>query len=130
MSNEYDTLLAEYKEPTDSRGKIPYMLFGRLARVRGVGGADERKPDLAEVRLIGSHKNPERAHQFVGLGWKLLKYWVDPTDPEFAPIGNALGNYLNATKSDDLAAQLAAERAKNQVLESKVAERKGKNNDS
>lgn len=116
---DYSKLLATYKEPTVNGVKQPYMLWGRVARVRGLDGSDNRQPDLAELRLVGCHSHPEKAVQYAGWGWKLLKYWT-PSTPKYQPITGILSGLLSAGQSNELAKELELERAKNKVLEGKV----------
>jgi hypothetical protein len=119
LEADYSELLKTYKEPTQRGMKIPYTLWGRIAKVNG-----ERKPDLAELRLIASHKQMDKAVEFSGWGWKLLKYWI-PAAPstgkdDFKALRGLLNTINSQTGNADLIKELEAERAKNKVLENKV----------
>lgn len=124
MSNEhleadYSQLLKEYKEPMQQGVKVPYTLWGRIAKVKG-----EPQPDLAELRLVGSHAQSDRAMQYAGWGWKLVKFYIpEPVQgkpDEFGQLRNTLRTISVPSDYADLKRQLEEEQKKNQVLESKV----------
>lgn len=125
LQADYSALLATYREPTQRGVKIPYTLWGRIAKVNG-----ERKPDLAELRLIGSHVQADKAVEYSSWGWKLLKFWIPAPEQgkqdDFAQLRGVLNMVKGQAGNVDLLKELEAERAKNKVLENKV---KGKADD-
>lgn len=125
LTADYSELLAAYKEPEQQGRKIPYTLWGRIAKVNG-----ERKPDLAELRLIASHKQHEKAVEYSAWGWKLLKYYIPPppqnAKDEFKGLRGLLNTIDSQAGNAELLKELEAERAKNKVLEART---KGKAND-
>lgn len=125
LEADYSELLAAFKEPTQQGMKIPYTLWGRIAKVNG-----ERKPDLAELRLVGSHAQMDKAVQFSGWGWKLLKFWIPAPaqtgEDDFRALRGLLNTINSQSGNAELLKELEAERAKNKVLEART---KGKAND-
>lgn len=124
--SEYSHLLENYQEPTEKGQKVPYTLWGRIARVRGPNGEDQRIPDLAELRLIGSHNHPEKIVQYTGFGWKLLKYWI-PELKKFNDVRGLLESLRASARGLELEKLLEEERAKNKVLEAKTKAKEAKN---
>ena len=119
LEADYSALLAEYKEPMQQGVRMPYTLWGRIAKVKG-----QPQPDLAELRLVGSHASNDRAMQYAGWGWKLVKFHIPEPEQgkpdEWAPLRNTLRTISVPSDYADLKRQLEAEKQKNQVLESKV----------
>lgn len=79
-------------------------------------------PDLAELRLIGSHKHPEKAIAYQQMGWKLLKFWAPESDPEFKDVLQLMQDFENLPKARQALEELEAEKEKTAELQRRVDE--------